>query len=318
MDGKAAFEQRLTSYLQFCRIEKGLSANSLEAYRRDLSAFGHFLNGAPLAAVTVQDLRRHVDQLFRDGLTARSVARHITAIRGLFRFLVEEEELEANPADLLNLPASGKRLPKYLSEKRVDDLLAAPESEKATGIRDRAMLDLLYATGARVSELISLRVSDFDGNTGTLRVTGKGNKQRIIPVGRHAVTSVNVYLSSERARLLKGRVSPHLFVTAQGKAMTRQGFWKLLRIHGKTAGIYRNLSPHVLRHSFATHLLEGGADLRSVQAMLGHSDIGTTQIYTHVLRSRLEQTVAKHHPRAARKNRSSPLNHHSGETERGR
>jgi integrase/recombinase XerD len=162
------------------------------------------------------------------------------------------------------------------------------------------MLDVLYASGTRVSELISLRVADYDANSGTLRITGKGNKQRIVPVGREAISSLDRYLGTERPRLLKGRTSPYLFVTAQGGAMTRQGFWKLLRIHGKKAGIYQNLSPHVLRHSFATHLLEGGADLRSVQAMLGHSDIGTTQIYTHVLRSRLEQTVAKHHPRASR------------------
>jgi integrase/recombinase XerD len=305
MDGEAAFAQRMKSYLQFCRIEKGLSLNSLEAYRRDLGRFGRFLKSTPLESVTIHTLRGYVDHLLVENMASRSVARHITAIRGFYRFLVEEDVLAANPADLLNLPAIGEKLPNYLSERRVDDLLSAPGSEKATGVRDRAMLDVLYASGARVSELISLRLADYDEKAGTLRITGKGDKQRIVPVGRQAIASLARYLESERSRLLKGRISPYLFVTAQGSAMTRQGFWKLLRIHGKAAGIYHHLSPHVLRHSFATHLLEGGADLRSVQAMLGHSDIGTTQIYTHVLRSRLEQTVARHHPRVSRKTRVS-------------
>jgi integrase/recombinase XerD len=162
------------------------------------------------------------------------------------------------------------------------------------------MLDLLYATGLRVSELIKIRIADLDDLQGTLRVTGKGNKQRLVPVGKEALASVARYTAGQRAQLLKGRVSPYLFVTARGSAMTRQAFWKLLRTHGKSAGIFRNLSPHVLRHTFATHLLEGGADLRSVQVMLGHADIGTTQIYTHVMRSRLRQTVDQHHPRASR------------------
>jgi len=305
MDDKAAFERRMRSYLQFCRIEKGLSINSLEAYRRDLSRFGQFLAGTRVESVNIQTLRGYVDRLQASAMSSRSIARHITAIRGFYGFLVEEEVVAANPADLLNLPALGEKLPKYLSERRVDDLLSAPGDKKATGVRDRAMLDVLYASGTRVSELISLRLADYDEKAGTLRITGKGNKQRIVPVGRQAIASLSRYLSSERLRLLKGRTSPYLFVTAQGGAMTRQGFWKLLRIHGKTAGIYQHLSPHVLRHSFATHLLEGGADLRSVQAMLGHSDIGTTQSYTHVLRSRLEQTVAKHHPRAARRSRGA-------------
>lgn len=301
MDDMAAFEQRVKSYLQFCRIEKGLSVNSLEAYARDLARFGQFLGASSLSSVSLQTLRTYVDRLRDSGIASRSIARHVTAIRGFFRYLVEEGEIAANPADLLNLPTLGEKLPKYLSERKVDDLLSASDGKKPTGVRDRAMLDVLYASGARVSELISLRVADYDRNSGTLRITGKGNKQRIVPVGREAISSLNWYLESERSRLLKGRTSPYLFVTAQGGAMTRQGFWKLLRIQGKKAGIYQNLSPHVLRHSFATHLLEGGADLRSVQAMLGHSDIGTTQIYTHVLRSRLEQTVAKHHPRASRR-----------------
>jgi integrase/recombinase XerD len=287
--------------LSFCRIEKGLSPNSLEAYRRDLERLEDFLGTAAAAeAITVEELRRYADHLRSAGLSNRSVARHLTSARGFFRFLCEEGYMEANPADLLALPDSGEKLPSFLSSTRVEQLIAAPKAEKSTGVRDRAMLDLLYATGVRVSELIALRLADFDENAGTLRVTGKGNKQRLVPVGREALAAISDYLP-ERARLLKGRVSAYLFVTAQGKPMTRQGFWKLLRNHAQSAGISESLSPHTLRHTFATHLLEGGADLRSVQAMLGHRDIGTTQIYTHVLRSRLEQTVRAHHPRWNRK-----------------
>jgi integrase/recombinase XerD len=192
-------------------------------------------------------------------------------------------------------------LPKYLDPAALENILKSPAQESATGLRDRAMMDLLYATGLRVSELIRIRIADLDELQGTLRVTGKGNKQRLVPVGRQALASIDRYRAEMRPRLLKGRVSPYLFVTARGTAMTRQCFWNLLRGHGRNAGIFRNLSPHVLRHTFATHLLEGGADLRSVQTMLGHADIGTTQIYTHVMRSRLRQTLERHHPRAKRK-----------------
>ena len=210
---------------------------------------------------------------------------------------MEEGELAGNPAEMLSSPAIGQSLPKYLPGPKVDQLLDASRLDSPTGLRDRAMVDLLYATGMRVSELIALRVADLDEVTGVVRVTGKGRKQRLVPVGTQALRTVSEYAASERNSLLKGRMSPYLFVTARGTSMTRQAFWKLLRQRGKTAGIFQNLSPHVLRHTFATHLLEGGADLRSVQTMLGHSDIGTTQIYTHVLRSRLEQTVRQHHPR---------------------
>ncbi len=311
------FEQQLKSYLQFCRIEKGLSLNSLEAYRRDLECLGKYLDRRPVEVVDLTFLRSYVEDLQHNGIANRSIARHVSTIRGFFRFLAGENDLPNSPAELLRSPAPGEKLPKYLSEQRVDELLLAPRDAKPTGIRDRAMLDLLYATGARVSELISLRVADFDGVRGTVRVTGKGNKQRMIPVGRQALASIERYLATERPALLKGRRSPFLFVTARGSAMTRQGFWKLLKIHGKNAGIFKNLSPHVLRHTFATHLLERGADLRSVQAMLGHADIGTTQIYTHVLRSRLEQTVARHHPRASRKPKSAATNG-NGEDQRRR
>jgi integrase/recombinase XerD len=198
-------------------------------------------------------------------------------------------------------PKIGASLPKYLDHERIGQLIEAPDSGTATGLRDHAMLDLLYATGLRVSELIKLRVSDLDEFQGVVRVTGKGGKQRLVPVGKAALSAIEEYRTGQREELLGGRVSAFLFVTARGTCMTRQGFWKLLRGHGKQAGIFRSLSPHVLRHTFATHLLEGGADLRSVQTMLGHADIGTTQIYTHVMRSRLRQTVDEHHPRAAKR-----------------
>jgi integrase/recombinase XerD len=295
------FEQRMRSYLHFCRTEKGLAHNSLEAYRRDLARLGTFLNGLALDSVSLDTLRSYLDHLRASGLSNRSIARQVTTLRGFFGFLVEESALAANPAELLSAPKTGSSLPKYLDSSNLDHLLEAPREDSRTGLRDRGMVDLLYACGLRVSELIQLRVSDLDETQGVVRVIGKGNKQRLVPVGREALKSVERYRTQQRPQLLKGRVSPYLFVTARGGRMTRQGFWKLLRAHGKTAGIFRGLSPHVLRHTFATHLLEGGADLRSVQAMLGHADIGTTQIYTHVMRSRLRQTVDQHHPRAARK-----------------
>jgi integrase/recombinase XerD len=301
MRGLAVFERTIRSYLHFCRTEKGLATNTLESYRRDLSQLGRFLRGESLESVSLDRLRSYLDHLHKTGLSNRSIARQVATIRGFFGFLVEEGDLQANPAELLKAPRIGSSLPKYLDQPTVEQLLESPQYDNAMGPRDQAMLDLLYATGLRVSELIKLRVSDLDESEGTVRVIGKGNKQRLVPVGRQALRSVERYCTEQRPQLLKGRVSPYLFVTTRGTAMTRQGFWKLLRNHGRRASIFQDLSPHVLRHTFATHLLQGGADLRSVQAMLGHADIGTTQIYTHVMRPHLRQTVDKHHPRAARK-----------------
>ena len=300
MAGETTFELKMRSYLHFCRTEKGLAQNTLASYRRDLAQLSVFLEKTPLPSVTLDTLRGYLDRLRKSGLSNRSVARQVATLRGFFGFLLEEGEIAVNPTELLSAPQIGSSLPKYLDVASLEEVLGAPDENSATGLRDRAMLDLLYATGLRVSELIKLRVADLDELQGTVRVIGKGNKQRLVPVGTQAIASVARYIAAQRSLLLKGRVSPYLFVTARGTAMTRQGFWKLLRNHGKTAGIFRNLSPHVLRHTFATHLLEGGADLRSVQVMLGHADIGTTQIYTHVMRSRLRQTVDQHHPRARR------------------
>jgi integrase/recombinase XerD len=300
MAGTVTPDEKIRVFLHYCRTEKGLASNSLEAYRRDLARLAGWLARTPLKSVTLNTLRGYLDYLRENRLSNRSIARQVAAIRSFFGFLLEEGDVPSNPAELLAAPQIGSSLPKYLDAASVDQLLVSPEENSATGLRDRAMLDLLYATGVRVSELIKLRVADLDELEGTLRVIGKGNKQRIVPVGKQALKSIARYSAEQRGKLLKGRISPFLFVTARGGAMTRQGFWKLLRGHGKAAGIFGSLSPHVLRHSFATHLLEGGADLRSVQSMLGHSDIGTTQIYTHVMRSRLRQTVDRHHPRASR------------------
>ncbi len=301
MAGTASSEEKIRSYLYYCRVEKGLSVNSLRAYGQDLHHFQAFLGHAPLSSVTLDTLRNYIDHLRGTALSNRSIARQITTLRGLFGFLTDEREVSTNPTELLAAPKIGSSLPKYLDLPAVDRLLAAPDRQSRTGLRDQAMIHLLYGCGLRVSELIKLRISDIDGAAGTIRVIGKGDKQRLIPVGRAALRALDQYNQEQRPLLLRGRVSPHLFVTGRGKAMTRQGFWKLLKGHGKNAGIFRSLSPHVLRHTFATHLLEGGADLRSLQAMLGHSDVGTTEIYTHVMRSRLKQIVDAHHPRARRK-----------------
>ena len=295
----------MRSYLHFCRTEKGLAQNTLESYRRDLSQFGAFLQEKPLTFVSLNTLRSYLDRLQAEGLSNRSIARQVASLRGFFGFLLEEGEIGIDPAELLVAPQIGSSLPRYLDSANLEHLLESPEEKSPTGLRDRAMLHLLYATGLRVSELIKVRVADLDDMQGTVRVTGKGDKQRLVPVGTQALASIERYRTSLRPQLLRGRISPYLFVTCRGTAMTRQGFWKLLRGHGKNAGIFRNLSPHVLRHTFATHLLEGGADLRSVQAMLGHADIGTTQIYTHVMRSRLRQAVEQHHPRAGRKSETA-------------
>ncbi len=296
----------MQSYLCFCRVEKGLADNSLQAYRRDLLRLAKFVGGKPIESITLDVLRSYLAALRTDGLSHRSVARQVASLRGFFTFLVEENALTSNPTELLAAPATGSSLPKYLDGESVGHILAAPKLSSAAGMRDRAMLELLYACGLRVSELIHIRMGDLDAGSGVIRVTGKGNKQRLVPVGREALEAVELYCAGSRPMILKGRISPFLFITARGTPMTRQGFWKLLRNYGKSAHIPRTVSPHVLRHTFATHLLEGGADLRSVQIMLGHADIGTTQIYTHVVQSHLRQTVDRHHPRAATRTRAWP------------
>jgi len=231
-------------------------------------------------------------------MSARSVARHIATLRNFYGFLTREGTIARDPAELLTPPRQWSTLPKYLNREEVERLIAAPPDTKPTGLRDRAMLELLYATGLRVSELCNLELAGVERQLGVLRVLGKGNKQRMVPFGQSAGEALDRYLREGRGKLLGGAASPHVFVTARGGAMTRQSFWFLLKGYGRKAGITTRLTPHVIRHSFATHLVEGGADLRSVQIMLGHADISTTQVYTHVARRRLREVVDQHHPRA--------------------
>jgi integrase/recombinase XerD len=298
MPPKSALCGHARSFLDFCRVEKGLSANSLSAYLIDLQRFSCGI--APLApsGAKAEDLGRYIESLYSAGLSPRSIARHMTTLRNFYSFLTREGEVKADPSEFLIAPKQWSNLPKYLNREEIERLLASPDKTKPTGLRDWAMLELLYATGLRVTELCRLELTNVEKDSGILRVTGKGNKQRLVPFGEAAGDSVALYLANGRPGLLKGRASRFLFVTARGGAMTRQGFWKLLGGYGKKAGIFRDLTPHVMRHSFATHLVEGGADLRSVQIMLGHADISTTQVYTHVAQRRLRETVDQHHPRA--------------------
>jgi len=292
-----ALQNEVAEFLTFCRIEKGLAANSLDAYRRDLERYSQALP-AQLGPDHRDAVLGYLNSLYRSGLSSRSIARHLATLRNFYSFLLRERRIESDPTEHVRTPKQWKNIPKFLNLKQIESLIQSPDLSRPTGVRDRAMLELLYATGLRVSELCRLGTSDLNLEMGVLRTTGKGNKQRVVPVGRAAVAAVRQYMETARGVILKARGSRFLFVTARGGAMTRQAFWKLLAAHGRRAGIFRNLTPHVVRHSFATHLLEGGADLRSVQVMLGHADISTTQIYTHVMRSRLRRTLDEHHPRA--------------------
>jgi len=297
---QAALLPEMTAFLSFCRTEKGLSANTLDAYRRDLQKYAQFLE-KDLNHKNLDDpdtVRRYLDHLRRSGLGSRSSARHLTTLRNFHAFLLREGRIARDPTEHLGTPKQWHKIPNYLNLEQIEKILQAPDTHRATGLRDRAMLELLYATGLRVSELCRLNLADLDLQYGVVRTTGKGNKQRLVPANKAAQKAVEDYLRNGRGRLLKGRGSRYLFITARGGCLTRQAFWKLLGLYARRAGYFHHVTPHVIRHSFATHLLEGGADLRSVQTMLGHADISTTQIYTHVMRSRLRQTVDRHHPRA--------------------
>jgi integrase/recombinase XerD len=294
-----ALQEPTAAFLNFCRIEKGLAANSLEAYQADLQKFVAFADRECGGAIPdVEAVRRYTDSQYQAGLGSRSVARHLSTLRSFYAFLMREGRIASDPTEHLGSPKQWQTIPKFLNIEEIERLSESPDAKRSTGVRDHAMIELLYATGLRVSELCSLGIADLNLDLGVLRATGKGRKQRMVPVGKAALAAVRVYLETGRAAILKGRPSRYLFVTARGGRMTRQAFWKLLRGHGRKAGVFHRLTPHTIRHSFATHLLEGGADLRSVQTMLGHADISTTQIYTHVMRSRLRKTVDEHHPRA--------------------
>ena len=294
----APLSEEMEAFLDYCRIEKGLAQNSLDAYRRDLEKFWSYARTSSESGIPdAEGVGRHLDSLYGSGLSSRSIARHLTTLRNFYSYLLQDGKIDADPTTFLPAPKQWTNLPKYLNFEEINRILGAPDGTTATGMRDRAMLELLYATGVRVSELCQLELSDLNLELGVLRVMGKGGRQRMVPAGRTALSAVRSYMESSRPALLRGRGSRYLFVTARGDKLSRQGFWKLLIQHGKRVGIFRRLTPHVIRHSFATHLLEGGADLRSVQTMLGHADVSTTQIYTHVLRSRLRKTVDEHHPR---------------------
>lgn len=298
-DSLANISSEVLSFLDYATVEKGLAPNSIASYGRDLRKFAAQLNKSELTIEQVrhEHIRNFLETLYRQGLSARSVARQLAALRHFFQFLVKEGRLEVDPACEIEAPHLSHSLPKYLNFQEVESLLAQPDGSTPQGLRDRAMLELLYATGMRVSELLSVRWEDFEPNLGIVRCVGKGNKERLIPVGKSALRAVEAYLRHGRSSFAKQQL-PFLFLNQRGGQLSRVGFWKILVAYGRRAGIRVSLTPHMVRHSFATHLLERGADLRSIQTMLGHSDISTTQIYTHVLKERLRQVYQTHHPRA--------------------
>jgi integrase/recombinase XerD len=287
-------------YLDHLRFERRLAEHTIESYSRDLGALVGF---AAESSVGIERLDRaaleaFVRQQMSSGLSPRSVARSVAAIRGFYRFLVLDRRLEESPAADLQGPRAWAPLPKFLSLDEVDALIAQPDVSTPKGLRDRALIELLYATGMRVSELIGVRSTDLHLDEHYLTCIGKGNKERLIPIGEQAAAWVRTYVRDGRPALLKGRTDPRLFVNARGRPLSRVGFWKILKAYGRRASLPPVLSPHVVRHSFATHLLERGADLRAIQMMLGHADLSTTQIYTHVLEARLRSVYDRFHPRS--------------------
>ncbi len=286
------------AFLSYLRVERGLSENSILAYSFDIKDFQLYAGPGPLAGSDGAVISGYMDRLTGLGLSSRTIARRLSALRTFFRFLQNEGRLQGDPTALVHAPQQWQTLPKYLTRLEIEHLLDQPDVQKPLGKRDRAMVELLYASGLRVSELCSLKMQDLNEQLGFVRVFGKGGKHRMVPVGRKAIKAIRTWVEEGRSLVLKSRSSAYIFVTARGTAMTRQCFWKTLSDYAKLAGLSGRLTPHVLRHSFATHMLEGGADLRSVQSMLGHADIATTQIYTHVVRTRLRETVDRHHPRS--------------------
>ena len=290
----------IDQYLNYLVVEKGLSKKTVEAYSRDINRYRIFLDENKSLQFSEADtslILKYLIHLRKSGLAARSRARHLVAIRGLYRFLLQEKMLRNDPARLIDLPKTSLKLPHVFSKEEIVRLLETPDISKPLGVRDAAMLELLYAAGLRVSELVNIKLQDINLEAGFVRIFGKGAKERIVPIGIHAKEKILNYIESARSQRLKQIPSAYLFIARGGKPMTRQGFWKLLRRYALQAGINKKMTPHSLRHSFASHLLEGGADLRAVQIMLGHADISTTQIYTHVTRDHLKKLHQKFHPR---------------------
>lgn len=286
-------------FLDAAWMERGLSANTLMAYRADLMSLDRWLSasGKPLHQATAADLQAFLSQRMEGGSSPRSAARQLSTIRRFFRYLLREGIISEDPTLSIARPKLGRPLPKSMTESEVEALLAAPDTRKPLGVRDRTMLEVLYATGLRVSELVSLRREQVNLQQGTVRVTGKGDRQRIIPLGEEAIVWLERYLAEARPDILNGRETAYLFPTSRSESMTRQAFWHLIKRYANRAQIQQDLSPHTLRHAFATHLLNHGADLRVVQMLLGHSDLSTTQIYTHVAKRRLQEVHEEHHPR---------------------
>jgi integrase/recombinase XerD len=295
--GKLIMNERIREYIDYLKIEKRQSPNTVVAYRRDMVCFASYFSKDKLETVTTRDIRSFLLKLREDGLAPSTVARYLSSIKSFYGYLFSENLIPKNPAEILESPRPWRKLPDVMSITEVDTLLAAPDTGTHIGLRDHAMLELLYATGLRVSELIAVKGSDMNLKAGYLRSLGKGAKERVVPLGDTAREAVNLYKLKGRPALLNGRSSAELFVSRRGRRMTRQGFWKILRQYTVKVGIRTLVSPHTLRHAFATHLLERGADLRSVQQMLGHSDISTTQIYTHILQERMREVHDQYHPR---------------------
>lgn len=289
------------SFLNYLSVERSLSNNTIVAYRRDLNKYISYLEKSGISSLSQSTRKDISDFMFRlkdNGLNASSIARNLAAIKVFYRFLVRERILKADPSSLLDSPRLWKRIPDALSFQEVEDLLKGPSLRQTQGIRDRAILEVMYATGMRVSEAVNLKVTDVNLDAGFTRCIGKGSKERIVPLGKQAIAALRRYLEAARPKLLKkSQAETILFLSRLGKRVSRQSFWKIIKAYARKARIKKNIRPHTLRHSFATHLLEGGADLRSVQEMLGHADISTTQIYTHIDKNRLKLIHKTYHPR---------------------
>lgn len=290
----------IDEYLNFLTVEKGVSRHTLDAYSRDLNRYVSFMHSSGMKAmadVAPDDVISYLAQIKKEGLNARSVNRALAAVRGFYKFLIHEKKIDANPVANIEQSKVWSRLPDTLNKEEMNLLLGAPGLKTPYALRDTAMMELMYATGIRVSEIITLTMNNINWQVGYLVVMGKGSKERIVPIGRSAYNCLHEYVNYARSGFVKEQATNTLFLNKSGRGLTRQGFWKILKKYAMKAGLQKKVHPHIFRHSFASHLLEGGADLRSVQTMLGHADISTTQIYTHITRERLKYIHKKYHPR---------------------